>query len=158
MAIVDEGEDDKVVSVAEHQGKLLEALRLKIAEAAAKGMSKEGVVRLDKMLMIYQDVFRLRFMNDPSVNVTPLEVKLREGAERIVCKARRYSPLHKDFLRKHLAEIVIAGLGYDNNRSSWASPPRIVNKKDSSFRMTVDTRGPNSKTIPMHWPCRCWKW
>jgi hypothetical protein len=72
MVIVDEEEDDEVVSVAEHQEKCV--------GSAAKGVSKEGVVRLNKMLMIYQDVFRLRFMNDPPVKVTPLKVKLKECA------------------------------------------------------------------------------
>jgi hypothetical protein len=43
-------------------------------------------------------------------------------------------------------------LGYVNVRSRWASTPRLVPKKDGSFRMTVDQRGPNSCTEPMHWP------
>ncbi len=58
-------------------------------------------------------------LRDKIRTVTPLKVKLKEGAEPIACEARRFSSLHTDFLRKHLAEIYSAGLGYDNNRSRF---------------------------------------
>ncbi|KAH9152761.1 hypothetical protein AeRB84_004872 [Aphanomyces euteiches] len=128
------------------------ALTEKIDEARRVGMSHNGVMRLTSILTKYGDVFRLSWKMDPPVKVAPLEVRLKHDAIPIHCKTRRYSPLQLQFLRGHLQEIVNNGLGYINHRSRWASPPRIVDKKDGSFRMTVDNRGPNSQTESMHWP------
>ncbi len=89
---------------------------------------------------------------DTPVSVEPLRVKLIPGAVPTACKQRRYSPLQTQFLEQFQADILTHGLGYVNPRSRWASLPRLVPKKDGSFRMTVDQRGPNSCTELMHWP------
>ncbi len=85
------------------------------------------------------------------MSVEPLRVNLKPGAVPTACKQRRYSPLPTQFLERFQADIVAHILGYVNPRSRWASAPRLVPKNDVSFRMTVDQRGPNSYTEPMHW-------
>ena len=106
--------------------------------------------RLRGLLATYEDVFRLEFGQDPPVRVEPLQVRLKEGAVPVKCKQRRYPPVHREFLDNHVRELMGAGLVYENHRSRWASPPRIVAKKDpGQYRMTVDTRGVNAMTEPM---------
>ncbi len=70
--------------------------------------------------------------------VEPLRVKLKPG------QAAAVPPLQTQLLEQFQADIVAHSLGYVNPRSCWASASRLVPKKDGSFRMTVDQRGPNS--------------
>ena len=129
-----------------------ECLQAKVDEAIQKGLSAAGATRLAAILVTFEDVFRIKLQKDRPISVEPLQVRFKEGAVPTTCKARRYSPLQTEFLRQHLAEIVDTELGRRTNRSRWSSPPRIVPKKDGTFRMTVDTQGPNSQTEPMLWP------
>ena len=129
-----------------------EVLAEKVKEAEAKGLSGSNLAKLRRLLDRFRDVFRLSFKKtDQPIKVEPLQVKLKEGAVPRVCKSRRYSPDEQAFLRTHLDSIMANNLGERNTRASWASAPRLVRKKDRSFRMTVDTRYPNSQTIPMTW-------
>jgi hypothetical protein len=99
------------------------------------------------------DVLRLGWKEGATpVSVEPPRVNLKPGAVPTACKQRRYSSLHTQFLERFQADIVAHGLGYVNPRSRRASAPRLVPKKYRSFRMTVDQRGPNSCTEPIHWP------
>nr|CCA22224.1 AlNc14C148G7434 [Albugo laibachii Nc14] len=99
------------------------------------------------------DFFRLKFGQDPAVEVDPLRVILGEDAPPVRCRLRRYAPLHQQFLETHMKELANAGLVFENHRSHWASPPRIVAKKEpGQYRMTVDTRAVNAKTEAMRWP------
>ena len=147
-------EEDDDLPVEDPVAKVKEVLRVKILEASEQGLSTHGTKILEAILMEHSDVFRVQFQDDPPIHVAPLEVRLKPDAIPTMCKQRRYSPLHTDFLRSHLAEIVGYKLGRVNGRSRWASPPRIVSKSNPKdpFRMTVDTRGPNSMTEPMLWP------
>ena len=130
-----------------------EALHMRHREAVDCGLSVDEGQRLWQLLEQYHDIFRLEFGNDPPVQVPPLKVHVRPDAVPVKCKQRRYSPLHREYLRQHLDDLVAAGLLYPNHRSRWASPPRIVSKKEpGQYRMTVDTRGVNACTEPMHWP------
>ena len=151
---MDDDDDDGDISPETADMAVTEALKAAVASADAEGISPEGKAQLGQLLLIrFHDVFRKYWKTgDVAVKVAPLKVQLRDGATPAVCKQRRYSPLHAEFIRKHTAEIVKYGLGWVNPRSRWASPPRVVNKKDMTLRMTVDQRGPNSMTEPMHWP------
>ncbi|POM80151.1 Hypothetical protein PHPALM_2050 [Phytophthora palmivora] len=120
----------------------------KIKEAEAKGASAKFIKQLEILLWENVDVFRLKLGNDPPVNVPPLKVTLKPDAVPVRCKARRYPPQHRDFMRRHVEELVAAGLCYRNPRSKWASPPLIVNKiGPDPFRMTVDVRTVNAQTF-----------
>ena len=122
-------------------------------EAGRQGLEDDAAERLQELLGAYGDVFRLEFGHDPPVKVDPLKVRLKPDAVPVKCKQRRYPPVHREFLDKHVSELLDAGLVYENHRSRWASPPRIVAMKDpGTYRMTVDTRGVNAMTKPMPWP------
>ena len=151
---MDDDDDEGKITSATADTAVTEALEAAVAAADAEGISPGGKNQLGQLLLIrFHDVFRKYWKTgDVAVKVTPLKVQLREGATPTVCKQRRYSPLHSEFIRKHTGEILEYGLGWVNPRSRWASPPRVVNKKDMTLRMTVDQRGPNSMTEPMHWP------
>uniref|UniRef100_H3GWP3 Reverse transcriptase domain-containing protein n=1 Tax=Phytophthora ramorum TaxID=164328 RepID=H3GWP3_PHYRM len=125
----------------------------KVQEAREAGLPSDCVETLQQLLVRYCDIFRLAFGNDPPIKVPPLKIRLKQGARPVKAKARRYPPLHREYLEKHLNELLDHGLVYINHRSRWASAPRIVAKKQpGEYRMTVDTRAINVLTDPMLWP------
>ncbi|KAH9109318.1 hypothetical protein AeMF1_015600, partial [Aphanomyces euteiches] len=139
-----DGADDKAI--------VREILLSKVDDACAEGMAPEDAERLTSVLLEFQDVFRVRFGQDPPVKVAPLKVHLKAGAVPVKSGLRRYPPTHLEFLEKHVRELEDAGLVYRNTRSRWAAAPRIVPKKDpGDLRMTIDSSN-NACTEPMPWP------
>ncbi|KAE9160699.1 hypothetical protein PF002_g32560 [Phytophthora fragariae] len=83
----------------------------------------------------------------------PHKVTLKPDAVPVRCKARRYAPEHRAFMKKHVQELIDAGLCIRNPHSKWCSPPLIVKKVEpGDFRMTVDARQVNAQTLRMIWP------
>ena len=125
----------------------------KVAECLAAGCSLKYADGLKQLLTKFADVFRLKLGRDPPVQMPPLIVNVRPDAIPVRCKARRYSVEQRQFMKKHVAELVQAGLVYRNPRSRWSSPPLIVKKPEANeFRMTVDVRAVNAQTERMVWP------
>jgi hypothetical protein len=92
------------------------------------------------------------------VNVEPLLVRLKPDVRPTKAQVRRMPPNDREFLERHVASLLGAGLVFRNPRSRWASAPRIVRKKEQDAdptadpRMIVDERGVNERTEPMPWP------
>ncbi|POM81779.1 Hypothetical protein PHPALM_203 [Phytophthora palmivora] len=82
-----------------------------------------------------------------------LSRRLKVGARPVKAKARRYPPLHREYLEKRIQELLDHGLVYVNHRCRWASAPRIMaQKQPGEYRMIVDSRAANALTEPMLWP------
>ncbi|RLO02739.1 hypothetical protein DYB28_013778 [Aphanomyces astaci] len=77
-------------------------LKDKISECRAAGCGEDFAAALWALLLRYEDVFRLSLGRDPPVDVAPLRVTLKAGAEPVRCKARRYSMEQRDFMAKHV--------------------------------------------------------
>ncbi|ETV92996.1 hypothetical protein H310_12834 [Aphanomyces invadans] len=127
-------------------------LHERVLEAEANGLAGDHLSRLRAMLHRYVDVFRIEFGRDPPFKVPPLEARVRPSESPAKCSARRYPRTHQRFMEDHMADLEAAGLVYLNTGSRWATPPRIVPKKDGSYRMTVDLRSVNSRTEHLQWP------
>ncbi|KAF0706972.1 hypothetical protein AaE_013844 [Aphanomyces astaci] len=136
-------------------------LKDKIIECRAAGCGEDFATALWALLLRYEDVFRLSLGRDPPVDVAPLRVTLKAGAEPVRCKARRYSKEQWDFMDKHVEELQAAGLCYRNPWSKLCSAPLIVKKPEANdFRMTVGVRPVNAHTeriIASFGRCRCWR-
>ncbi|KAJ8558820.1 hypothetical protein ON010_g8629 [Phytophthora cinnamomi] len=128
------------------------ALQAGIEDAYGHGLPPAAAKELRHIVFQHEDVFRLEFGGDPPLKVPPMQVRLKPGAQPVKCRARRYPPLHREFLERHVDELVKAGLLYENHRSRWASPALVVPKKAGEFRMVVDDKGVNKCTDPMTWP------
>ncbi|KAF0736552.1 hypothetical protein Ae201684P_007026 [Aphanomyces euteiches] len=103
-------------------------LKEKVGECRVAGCDDSYAVELGKLLVKYEDVFRLKLGRDPPVKVEPLRVTLKADAKPVRCKARRYSKKQREFMAKHVEELQAAGLCYRNPRSKWCSAPLIVKK------------------------------
>jgi hypothetical protein len=96
---------------------------------------------------------RLKFDADPPANVTPLVIKLRNGAEPLLMSASKYAPTQLEFMRDKLRDLKDLGLVYKNTRAEWAHPSLILSKPGpDQYRMTIDLRVPNTSTKPTAWP------
>ncbi|KAF0712314.1 hypothetical protein As57867_004858, partial [Aphanomyces stellatus] len=138
-------DDDKAAVLAK--------LKEKVRECEARNCGDYYATSLWRLLVRYADVFRLTLGRDPPVDVEPLRVTMKAGAEPVRCKARRYSKEQRDFMARHVDELKAAGLCFRNPRSKWCSAPLIVKKPEvNEFRMTVDVRPVNAQTERIIWP------
>jgi hypothetical protein len=132
---------------------LADAIECFITSTEQAGMSLDGVQSLRQLVTECKDVFRLKLGADPLVNVKPLVIKLRDGAEPVRMSARKYALLQLKFMRDKIHELEELGLVYKNTGAEWASPPLILPKPGTDqYRITVDLRVPNASTKPTAWP------
>jgi hypothetical protein len=65
---------------------LADAIEGLITSAEKAGMSRDGIQSLRQLVTECKDVFRIKLGADPSANVKPLVIKLRDGAEPCECQ------------------------------------------------------------------------
>ncbi|CAK5031927.1 unnamed protein product, partial [Aphanomyces euteiches] len=126
----DDSDDEDLAPGVTGAAKVKLVLAQKVEKAANRGMSTAGLARLTQLLKKFEDVFRVDFASDPPVRVKPLVVRIKPDAVPLRCKTRRYAPSQMDYIRKHFAELLKYGLATKNKDSRWASPPRVVPKKN----------------------------
>lgn len=69
-------------------------------------------------------------------------------------RSRRLAPADIEDVRKHLQELLCAGI-IKESRSPYASPIVIVRKKNGTIRMCIDYRLLNSRTVPDQYTTPC---
>ncbi|KAG3114688.1 hypothetical protein PI124_g3775 [Phytophthora idaei] len=142
-----------VDDLEEERDQIRKILWEKIDEARRFGASEEYLQELRSFLMQLIDVFRLIIGRDPPVDMPPMEITLKPGAVPKKCRARRYSQAHREFLKKHIDELIGAVMCYRNPKRRWCSPSHVVNKQEvGDYRMTVDGKGPNGCVEQLAWP------
>jgi hypothetical protein len=142
-------EDDDEVPIGEtNDHESLEALENMVLRPS-KGLSEIQGKALRYLVFEFRDIWRVRFSPDGPAKVTPLKVHLKQDAVPPSAKARRYAPKHLDFMRKQMNLLEEMGYNRRNPHSQWSSPVLILPKLTlpDEFRMTVDTRYPNSQLI-----------
>ncbi|POM70858.1 LOW QUALITY PROTEIN: Hypothetical protein PHPALM_12651 [Phytophthora palmivora] len=121
----------------------------KADEAQQLGASDEFVKELAEILMQLIDVFRIVIGRDPPVDMPPMKVKLKPGAIAMKCKARRYSPVHRVFLKKHIDALILAGLiskeGADKQGRIWI--PDDATELQVRVSTVVTLKGISEKSI-----------
>jgi hypothetical protein len=88
------------------------ALQAGIEDAYGHGLPPTAAKELRRIVFQHEDVFRLEFGGNPPLKMPPMQVRLKPGAQPVKCGARRYPPLDRDFLERHVEELVKAGLLY----------------------------------------------
>jgi hypothetical protein len=104
------------------------AIEVLITSTKQAGMSRDGAQSSRQLVTESKDVFRLKLGADPSADVKPLFIKLRDGAEPVRISARKYAPPQLKFMRDKIRELEELGLVYKNTGAEWASPPLILPK------------------------------
>ncbi|KAG3079109.1 hypothetical protein PC121_g7076 [Phytophthora cactorum] len=111
----------------------------------------EGRNELEALLNAYDEIWGVQASPGPPARVKPLHVTLPEGAVPVRCHGRPYLPLQRTFIRDYVSQLLERGLIRKNNASKWASPVVPVRKPgtEDQFRLTIDYRVVNSKTVPL---------
>lgn len=116
-------------------------------------VDEEWKARLRAKLAQRPEVFSL---HDWDVGVAKgVEHKIRLADSRpFRQRSRRLPPADIEDVRKHLQELLQAGI-IRESRSPYASPIVVVRKKNGAVRMCIDYRLLNSRTIPDQYTTPC---
>lgn len=63
----------------------------------------------------------------------------------------RQTPAVRQIIEDHVQQMLADGIIVESN-STWSAPVVMVKKRDGSMRFTVDFRGLNARTQPLHFP------
>lgn len=142
---VDEDEEAKVSQCGTIEG----AIGALIADALANGFPRDREEQL-RLIVTKYDVWRLRLGDDPPARVPPLKIRLKKDSVPYRCKARKYPPHIRAFMREFNSELERLGWVYENPSSRWACPALPVKKpgKDE-YRQTSDYKPVNALTEPI---------
>ena len=147
-------EDDGWLDMGPEDPSEKEQVRKKrVQEASEKGMSDKGREELEKLLIEYGDVIKLRLDGKEPAKIDPLRVNLKQDAVPIRAKQRRYPPPKKEFMTRYVRQLLKLGLVKKATAPEWVSAPLIVPKRPPAmFRLTVDYRPVNNATVQTFWP------
>lgn len=130
-----------------------EALKLKLGECVAKGLSGKGKDTLESMLRNNRTIVRVRYNGGPHANVRRLELSIQPNARAVQAKPRRYPPEKRPFFRKYVEQLENLGLITQASNTEWVSAPLFVPKKPPAmYRLTVGYRPVNAATVKNTWP------
>ena len=131
----------------------LELIDEMIQNALDRGLPLEYRAEISALVFEYTDILRVRLDSDPTADITPMKVSLKENYSPIRIKVRRYPPSQATFLRNKIDELRELGLVYPTPSRQWASTPFTVPKAGpKEFRFTVDLRPVSLQTVPHVWP------
>ncbi|PKA46982.1 putative mitochondrial protein [Apostasia shenzhenica] len=105
---------------------------------------------LDMLLEFYVDIF-MEPRGLPPHRAQDHQIILKEGTDPINVKPYRYPALQKAAIERLIMEMKDAGIIRDS-ASPFSSPIVLIKKKDGSWRLCVDYRELNSKTIRDRFP------
>jgi hypothetical protein len=117
---------------------------------AIRAKDDEQVLSLTPEEQISYDNFMKKLPNllviDESkpAKVRPVEVKLKEGAEKVVMRTRRFSKMDQDFIDETIEELKRLGRVFEGE-SEWASLISIVRDEGRKPRMVMDLRKVNQQ-------------
>uniref|UniRef100_A0A8C8DU84 ribonuclease H n=1 Tax=Oryzias sinensis TaxID=183150 RepID=A0A8C8DU84_9TELE len=102
--------------------------------------------RLRQKLMARRNVFSLDEWDVGLAKDVEHKIRLSDSTP-FRERSRRLAPADIDDVRKHLQQLIKAGV-IKESRSQYASPIVVVRKKNGSIRICIDYRTLNSRTIP----------
>ena len=129
-----------------------------VSEALEAGLPAEKGEDWSSLLHKFADVWRIKLGKDPPARVDPMYVNYNREKKPWRHKNRRYSLVHRQFMKYYTDRLVEHGFVYENRNARYVSPayivPRVPNpvKIETDFRFTVDAREPNNLSDVGQWP------
>ncbi|XP_071705151.1 uncharacterized protein [Rutidosis leptorrhynchoides] len=117
-------------------------------------MSANPAIKMDPkiggLLDTFDDIFDVPTKLPPQ-RQKDHKIPLKEGAQPVNIRPYRHPPTQKDAIESMVNELLESGV-IRTSQSPYASPIVMVKKKDGSWRMCVDYRELNKKTIKDKFP------
>lgn len=114
-------------------------------------MSTNFSPHLEKLKQQYQDLFEDPLLLPPHRGVFDHTIPLDPGCKPVNIRPYRYPLKQRDIIEQLVQEMLDKGI-IQNSSSPFASPVVLVGKKDGTWRLCVDYRDLNSKTIKNKFP------
>lgn len=111
----------------------------------------EVLDEVEEVLKEYADIFAEPTSLPPSIGVYDHRIPLEFGTNPINIRPYRYSLKQRDIIEKLVTEMEAHGI-IQPSCNPFASPVVLVGKKDGSWRLCVDYRSLNQKTIKDRFP------
>ena len=90
-------------------------------------------------------------MGSWKMDLHKLQIKLKENAQPSRVPYRAMNPTKRKALNEFVNNLLTKDL-IEPTHSEWAAPTVLVPKKDGSYRLVIDYRKLNSKTVKTSWP------
>ncbi|WVZ96354.1 hypothetical protein U9M48_042006 [Paspalum notatum var. saurae] len=87
----------------------------------------------------------------PPQRAINLRIRLQPGIDAVAVRPYRYAHIQKDELERQCAEMLHQGV-FRASSSAFSSPALLVRKQDGSWRLCVDYRALNAKTVKDKFP------
>ncbi|XP_074296892.1 uncharacterized protein LOC141627552 [Silene latifolia] len=108
-------------------------------------------VPISDLLKDYSALFEEPKSLPPSRGILDHRIPLKNGANPVSIRPYRYALKQRDIIEKLIQDMLNSGI-IQNSCSPFASPVVLVGKKDGSWRLCVDYRELNKKTIKDKFP------
>ncbi|XP_074318129.1 uncharacterized protein LOC141654920 [Silene latifolia] len=106
---------------------------------------------IEKLLQEYSVIFKEPKSLPPSRGIIDHKIPLEVGVNPVSIRPYRYALKQRDIIEKLIQEMLDKGV-IQQSCSPFASPVVLVGKKDGSWRLCVDYRELNKKTIKDKFP------
>lgn len=113
-------------------------------------IGSEHAVKLTKLLNDYRDCFAFSAKELGCVTNTEMNIKLNDTTP-VVYRPYRLSHSERKVVRDMVQELEDSGIVKESS-SDYASPVILVRKKTGDYRLCVDFRALNKKTVKEHYP------
>ncbi|MPC57317.1 Retrovirus-related Pol polyprotein [Portunus trituberculatus] len=121
-----------------------------LAVRSATKQTLEQVVKLDKLLMEYEDVFSRDAQDLGCTSLVQHSINTADSPP--IKQPHRRVLLAKREEMQHMVEEMAAQGSMERSDSPWSSPIVLVNKKDGTKRFCVDYRALNNVTVKDSYP------
>lgn len=110
----------------------------------------DRIKQLTNLLNQYRDCFAFQVNELGCVAGTEMNINLKDNTP-VVYRPYRLSHMERKIVRDMVDELKDSGIVRDSN-SEYASPILLVKKKSGDYRLCVDYRNLNKKTVKEHYP------
>eukprot|EP00474_Spongospora_subterranea_P001345 CRZ01803.1 hypothetical protein [Spongospora subterranea] len=91
-----------------------QSMDMMIDRAIAERLTNEFNNRLREIMYRHEDVWKTKLGNDPSAKVSAMKIHFKADCPHYRARARRYSPVHQNFMHMHTADLEQNGFIYRN--------------------------------------------
>ncbi len=88
-----------------------------LREAQTQDISPNVRQQFKSLIFEFKDIVRTRIGSDPSADIAPMKIALKENSKPVWVRMRRYSPLQANFLRIKVDKLRELGLVRRNSNS-----------------------------------------
>ena len=115
---------------------------------AGKNLTASQFLRLQALVVEFQDIFALNDDAPPCSTGAELKVDIPPDVEPYAAPVRRYSPSERIIIIDHVSKLLEEGV-VEPSDSPWNANVLLVPKKDGTKRLCVDFRRVNALTRPI---------